>query len=278
MENRKILITGGAGSIGSELVRQLAPKNDVFIFDSNETAFFDLHEELNQQGIKVWGKVGDVRDLESLKSIEERWGLPELIFNAAALKHVTPSAWSPREYVDTNIIGTLNVLRLAGKTARVINVSTDKVINANSIMGATKKVAEIAVKDAGHISVRFGNVMGSRGSVLPIWQRQLDQGKPLTVTDERMTRYMMTIPQACSLIIKAAEVGEPGQILILDMGDPINILELAKEILHKSGKPEDIRMIGMRPGETLDEKLMTDDEQETAQRLEDFWILHAKTS
>lgn len=271
MQNKKILVTGGAGSIGSELVRQLAPKNEVYILDINETAFFDLHEELNQAGIKIRGRVGDVRDERTMDNLIKDW---DYIFNCAALKHVTPSSWCPEEYIRTNILGTLNVLSLAKKSgARLVNVSTDKVVNANSVMGATKKVAEIIVKDAGEVSVRFGNVMGSRGSVIPIWQRQMEKGLPLTVTDPRMERFMMTIPEACELIIKAGELGQPGEIYILDMGEPVNVLKLAQEILNKSGKPEDIKLIGIRPGETLKEKLMTDSEEALAKKEGDFWII-----
>lgn len=271
MENKNILVTGGAGSIGSELVRQLAPKNQVYILDTNETAFFDLYEELSQAGTPIKGRIGDVRDENLLDSMK---GDIDFIFHCAALKHVTPSAWAPREYVKTNILGTMNMIILANRTgAKLINISTDKVVNANSIMGATKKVAEIAVKNAGHTSVRFGNVMGSRGSVIPIWQRQIERGESLTVTDERMTRYMMTIPEACSLVIEAALVGTGGEIFLLNMGEPVNVLALAQDILKKSGKDTGIRMIGVRPGETLTEKLMTDEEALTATKEGNFYIL-----
>ena len=274
MEGKLIYVTGGAGSIGNELVRQLCVKNTVALLDNNETALFDLVEELNQKGFNVFGHLGDVRDKTVFEKMEVKFGAPEVIFHASALKHVTPSAWNPEEYVTTNILGALNVIDFVGKNPiKLINISTDKVVHANSIMGATKKVAEIAVKNAGHISVRFGNVLGSRGSVIPIWQRQIENGEALTVTDDKATRYMMSIPQAVSLVIKAAEIGEPGQILILDMGEPVNVLNLALEILGKSGKDVGVKMIGMRPGETLDEKLMTDEEMALAKKLENFWII-----
>lgn len=275
MENEFILVTGGAGSVGSELVRQLAPKNNVYIIDNNETAFFDLYEELENEGIKIQGKIADIRDENTFKDIPTVFGFPTYIFHAAALKHVTPSEWYPMEYVKTNILGTQNVLNFAKNYGCVffVNISTDKVVNAESIMGITKKVAEKMVKNVGHISVRFGNVMGSRGSVLPIWQKQVEEGKPITVTDERMERYMMTIPQACELVIQAAKRDYLGKVLVLEMGKQINILQLAKEIIQKSGRDIPIKTIGVRKGETLSEKLMTEEEQKSAKKEGNYWIL-----
>lgn len=268
---RRITIFGGAGSIGSELTRQLASHgNAVMVVDLNETALFDLVEELEHKGLKVGGRVGDIRDTELFEYLEA----PDIIFHCAALKHVTPSAWSPKLYTETNILGTLNVIGFAQECgAKLINISTDKVVQASSIMAATKRVAEIAVKNAGFISVRFGNVMGSRGSVIPIWQKQINDGQPLTVTDGRMERYMMTIPQACELVIKASEIGKPGQILIMDMGDKVNVLKLAQEILGKSGKDVGIEMIGTRPGETLTEELMTEEEKLRAIKINEFYVI-----
>lgn len=274
----RFLVLGGAGSIGSELVRQLSEEKDfVVVFDNNETALFDLVEELKQSGRDVNGHIGDVRDMASLEGCTRKFGPPDVIFNCAALKHVTPSAWNPREYVTTNILGTLNAIEHAkDHNSKLVNISTDKVVNANSMMGATKKVAEIAVRDAGYVSVRFGNVLGSRGSLIPIIQRQLNKGEPITITDERMTRYFMSIEEACSLLIKASEY-DGGTILIMDMGEKKNVLELAKEILRKAGKPDyEIKMIGMRPGETLTEELMSKDEEEIAVKDGNFWILYAK--
>lgn len=278
MENKIILITGGAGSIGSELARQLAPKNRVVIWDIDETRMFDLVEELKHEGCNIDGHVVDVRNRQAILDGNPDF-TPNYIFHCAARKHVSPMEQTPLEAVSVNIQGTYNIIQLALDTeALMVNVSTDKVVNANCIMGATKKVAEIMVRNAGQISVRFGNVMGSRGSVIPIWQRQLDTNKALTVTDAKMRRYMMTIPEACSLIIKAAEVGDPSQVYILDMGEPVNILDLAEQILQKSGKNLGIKMIGMRPGETLDEKLMTEDEERMAVKKDNFWILNAKAN
>lgn len=274
IEGKRVCVTGGAGSIGSEIVRQLAPKNEVFILDTNETEFFNLYEELRLKNYAVSGVVGDVRQRGAFEHMAKKLGKPDYLFHAAALKHVTPSGWSPEEYVHTNVGGTLNALRFADKYAcRMVNVSTDKAVYPNSIMGATKRLTEIATRDAGQVSVRFGNVMGSRGSVLEIWQRQIDQGQPLTITDERMERYMMTIPEAVRLVIRAAEVGKPGQLLILDMGERVNILKLAKQILNKSRKDLEVEVIGIRPGETLTETLMTPEEQAHASKEEGFWVL-----
>lgn len=257
--------------MGSELVRQLVANNAVFFIDNNETAFFDLYEELKQKGFNIGGKIGDVRDRKVFDDIP----IPDIIFHAAALKHVTPSEWTPLEYVKTNIFGTDNAIDFAQKCgAKLVNISTDKTVNAESIMGLTKKIAERMVKNAGFVSVRFGNVLGSRGSVIPTWQAQLDRNEPLTITDERMKRYFMSIGEACKLVIKAAKIGEAGQILILDMGELKSVKELALEILKKSGKESlGVKNIGIRPGETLEEKLMTDEEEKRAVKNGEFLII-----
>lgn len=271
IKNKRILITGGAGSIGSELVRQLAINNKIFILDNNETATFDLSEELTQKGYWVKPRIGDVRDRETVRDLFEDFK-PQYIFHAAAYKHVSPMEMYPKEAIDTNVYGTLNVLTEAYRwecLEKFIYISTDKVVHANSVMGATKKLGEIMVKNKGGIAVRFGNVMGSRGSVIPIWQKQFDEGKPLTITDPAMERYMMSIPQAVSLVIKAAQDGGGGEIFILDMGKPINILELARKIIG-DGK---IEIIGMRPGETMDEKLMSEDEERRAIKKDNYYII-----
>ena len=272
IKGKRILCTGGAGSIGSELVRQLAPRNKVFILDISENAY-GLSQELSQKGYWVKPRVGDVRDKDTVRDLFEDFK-PEIVFNAAAYKEVSPMETYPEEAVRTNILGTLNVLHEARRyecLQKFVNISTDKVVNAKSIMGITKKVAEIIVKNAGGVSVRFGNVMGSRGSLTQIWQKQHENNEPLTVTDERMSRFMMTIPEAVELVIKAAEDGKPGEIYCLEMGQRWNILELAKEITKKTG--QDIKTIGIRPGETLDEKLMSYEELETAVKKDKFLII-----
>lgn len=272
----KILITGSGGSIGSELFRQLAEAgNSVLAFDNNETAVFDLYEEYKQKGFDVHYRLGDVRD-ESVVEETFRTFQPEVVFHAAALKHVTPSEAYPRETVRTNVLGTLNVIGFAKKygVQRLVYVSTDKVLNYNGVMGITKRLGEVITRNAGYVAVRFGNVMRSRGSVLEIWERQLFKNEPLTITDERMERFMMSIPQACQLLIKASQIGNAGEVLVMDMGEPIKIVDLAKEFLMKHNKPDHpIKVIGIRPGEELSERLMSEDEQKIAVRDGDFIII-----
>jgi FlaA1/EpsC-like NDP-sugar epimerase len=279
IKNKRILVTGGSGSIGSELVRQLAPNNKIFILDINETATFDLRTELKQKGYWVHSRNGDVKDASTVADVFEDFK-PQIVFHAAALKHVTPCEEYPLEAIQTNILGTYNVMSEAKNwecLEKFVFISTDKVVNANCIMGITKLCAEGLIKRAGKefVAVRFGNVMGSRGSVIPIWQKQFDNGEPITVTDEKMERYMMTIPDACELVIKAAEMGKDGEVFILQMGQKVNVLELATEIVKKSGSKNEIKVIGKRPGETLDEKLMTHEELSRARLTEDnrFWII-----
>ncbi len=277
IKNKRILITGGAGSIGSELVRQLSVKNKVFILDQDETGTFDLREELKQDGRWVHSRTGDIRDPLVLRDVFEDFK-PQLVFHAAALKHVTPNEEYPLEAIKTNILGTFNVMAEAKRwecLEKFVFISTDKVIHSNSIMGATKRVGEIMVKNQGKgfIAVRFGNVLGSRGSVIPLWQNQINRGKPLTVTDPKMTRYFMTIPEAVELVIEAAEQGSGGEVFILDMGKQVNILGLAKDILQKADSPAGIKIIGLRPGETLDEKLMTLEEEKVAEKIGKFFVI-----
>lgn len=277
IKGKRILVTGGAGSIGSELVRQLAPNNKIFILDQNETATFDLREELKNEGYWVHSRTGDIRDKDVVQDVFEDFK-PEIVFHAAALKHVTPNEEYPIEAINTNILGTYNVMAEAKKwecLEKFVFISTDKVIHSNSIMGATKRVGEIMIKNQGKgfVGVRFGNVLGSRGSVIPIWQKQLEKKQDLTVTDPDMTRYFMTIPQAVNLVIEAAEIGQGGEVLILDMGKQVNVLALARDIISTSGIPVDVRIVGKRPGETLDERLMTEEEERRAIKKGNFYII-----
>lgn len=277
IKGKRVLCTGGAGSIGSELVRQLAVNNKVFILDQNETATFDLRVELQQAGHWVHSRTGDIRDRHTVNDVFEDFK-PQLVFHAGALKHVTPNEEYPIEAIQTNIIGTYNVMEEAKRwecLEKFVFISTDKVISHNSIMGATKRVGEIMVKNQGKgfCAVRFGNVLGSRGSLIPIWQKQVDENKPITITDKRMTRYFMTIPQACELVIKAGEQSKGGEVFIMDMGEPINIFELARQVVEKSGKDIKIEEIGIRAGETLGEKLMTQEESLIAKKEGDFFII-----
>src|SRR3990167_5198887 len=210
IKNKRILITGAAGSIGSELTRQLYRHNNVIGVDYNETGIWDLKEELEIDVIH-----GDIKEEKVLaQAFKFR---PQMVFHAAALKHVAVLEITPQDAVDTNITPTLNLIGLCKRNyAKFVFISTDKAVNPTCVMGASKLMGEIATRNAGFIAVRFGNVMNSRGSVLPIWQRQLRQGRPLTVTDPKMERFMMTIEEAVELVIKAAQEGKPGDLIVLD--------------------------------------------------------------
>jgi FlaA1/EpsC-like NDP-sugar epimerase len=273
MQNKRCLVTGGAGSIGSELVRQLAVENKVFILDQNETPCYDLREELKQKGYWVFSRTGDIRDTEIIADVFEDFK-PEYVFHAAALKHVSPNEEYPIEAIKTNILGTYNVMAEAKKwecLKKFVFISTDKVVNARCIMGMTKLCAEGLVRRAGEkfVAVRFGNVLASRGSVLEIWKRQFEANEPLTITDPSMERYVMTIPQACKLVLKAAEQGNNGELWILDMGKPKNILDLKVELYGEYP----FKIIGIRPGETLSEKLFTSDEAKVAKKKGEFYVI-----
>lgn len=271
---KRALVTGGAGSIGSELVRQLSARGDkVYILDINETGINDLMEEFRGTNQWVQGRVGDVRDYATVEDVFKDFK-PHVVYHAAALKHVGPMELTPLEAIQTNVIGTHNVLHNAKKHSvkKLVFISTDKAVQSSSVMGATKRVGEIMVRNQGYIAVRFGNVLGSRGSVIPIWERQINAGGPLTITDSRMVRYMMTIEEAVSLVIEA-EKAKGGQILVMDMGKPIKILDMAKEIVKGLGREIEIKEIGARPGEQLQEKLMFDEEERTARKEGKFYYI-----
>ena len=240
--------------------------------DISERAFI-LSQELKQQGHWVEARIGDIRDEDTVRDLFEDFK-PQYVFQADALKHVRPHETYPKEAIETNCLGTYNILHHAKRyecLEKFVYISTDKVVNANSIMGITKKVGEIMVRNQGGIVVRFGNVMGSDGSVIPIWQKQIDEGRELTITDRKMERFMMTIPQAVELVIKATEQGKGGEIFIMDMGKRVNVLELAQNIVK--GTNTKIKEIGIRSGETLVEELMTLEERQRAIKKGNFWIL-----
>ena len=268
IKNKRILLAGGSGSIGSELCRQLAPDNKIFVLDNNESGVFNICEELKKYWVKP--RVGDIRDRHAIRDLFEDFK-PQIVINAAALKHVHFSHIYPRDYIDTNIIGNLNLVEEAKRwecLERYVFISTDKVLS-ESIMGATKKCSEQITLSSGKkfVAVRFGNVLNSRGSVLKTWERQFSAKEPLTITDIKMERYIMTIPSACRLVIKAITAN--GKLFIMDMGKPKNIINLKKEIYGDYP----YKIIGIREGEVLEEKLMTEEERSRAVKKDEFFII-----
>src|SRR3990167_1112256 len=267
----RILITGAAGSIGSELVRQLHKNNKLYILDLNEMGLHELITEL-----KVPGRVGDIRNRDTLRNVFDDFR-PQTVFHAAACKSVDMMEYAPYEAISTNVVGTLNMLEYSKiyEVDKFVYVSTDKVVNAKSIMGVTKLLSERMVKNSGKgfIVVRFGNVLGSRGSLMEIWERQINQGKPITITDERMERYFMTIQEAVNLVIKASKIGKGGETILFEMGNPIKIIELAKMLIKQLGRDIPIEVIGNRGGETFKEKLMTLEEERVAKRVGEFYVI-----
>lgn len=272
LRNKRCIVFGGAGSIGSELVVQLAQANKVYIVDTNESALFDLTDSLKGD---VWGRVGDIRDYKTIQDVFADFK-PQIVFNAAALKHVPLMEYTPLEAIQTNVLGHYNLIHVA-KTweclERFIYISTDKVVSSNSIMGATKRLGEVITKNMGGIVVRFGNVMGSRGSLLTIWQRQMDRGEPLIVTHEDMERYMMSIPEAVKLVLEATENGKPGEIWVMEMKKKHNIKRLAEKIIAETNYENGFEITGIRPGETLSEEIMFAEERARAVKRGSFWVL-----
>lgn len=276
MKNKRILITGAAGSIGSELVRQLTPNNKIYAIDNNESGLFEVLEDNNGRGW-CYGRVGDVRDRKVVEDVFSDFK-PQIIFHAAALKHVPLMELTPREAISTNILGTLNVIEAAKKWEcfeKFVFISTDKAVQSTSVMGATKRIGEIITRNQGRgwVVVRFGNVLGSRGSVIPIWQKAIDKGEKLKVTHPEATRYMMTLEEAVHLVISASEFGTGGEIICLDMGKKVSVLEIAHEILHRAGRDSAVEVIGLRPGEQLTEELMTSEEKAIAIKKNKFFII-----
>ncbi|MFS0892903.1 polysaccharide biosynthesis protein [Microbacterium sp. 179-I 3D3 NHS] len=269
---RRVLVTGAGGSIGSELCRQLSkfgPK-ELIMLDRDETGLQLAQIGTSGHGLLHTNDVvlADIREPDTLAQIfrERR---PEVVFHAAALKHLPMLEQYPDEAWKTNVLGTLNVVqaaRLAG-VSTFINISTDKAANPTSVLGHSKRVAEKITAWAGetsgmrYLSVRFGNVIGSRGSMLPTFQALIESGGPLTVTHPDVTRYFMTIPEACQLVIQAGAVGRAGEVLILDMGEPVSILDVAKRMIAMSGKTIEIVFTGLRNGEKLHEELVGDRER-----------------
>jgi FlaA1/EpsC-like NDP-sugar epimerase len=271
-----VLVTGGGGSIGSELVRQilvLGPRR-LTVVDNSEVALWTIEREvsarLRGEPTVLETILADVRISAALDRAIDR-SEADVVFHAAALKHVPICELHPSEAVLTNVVGTRNVVAACdrGRVGQFVLISTDKAVQPVSVMGATKRIAELVTVEAAHrvsrpyAAVRFGNVLGSSGSVVPIFRDQLERGGPLTVTDPEATRYFMTIPEAVTLILKAGSDATPGEIYLLDMGDPVRILDLARDMIRLSGLAPDsveIQFTGLRPGERLHEQLLFDHE------------------
>ncbi|MEN8929174.1 MAG: nucleoside-diphosphate sugar epimerase/dehydratase [Flavobacteriales bacterium] len=268
-----ILVTGAAGSIGSEMVRQLlrfSPKK-IILLDQAESGLYDLEQELIEYADSMEIVVGDIANLSRIEKVFSFFK-PALVFHAAAYKHVPLMEENPCEAIETNVQGTKNLVDLSDKykVQKFVMVSTDKAVNPTNVMGASKRIAEIIAQHkngnsaTAFITTRFGNVLGSNGSVIPLFRRQIEKGGPLTVTHEEVTRFFMTIPEACQLVIEAGIMGEGGEIFVFDMGESVKIIDLARRVIKLSGfEPEvdiKIKITGLRPGEKLYEEVLSDGE------------------
>ena len=273
--NKTILITGAAGSIGSEITRQIVNLKckKVILIDQAESELYNLQQYLEQKNIEnSMAIVTDVRKKTRVREVFKTYQ-PDIVFHAAAYKHVPLMEVNPYEAVHANILGTKIVSDLALEygAEKFVMISTDKAVNPTNVMGATKRVAEMYMNclNSEHktkfITTRFGNVLGSNGSVIPLFKNQIENGGPLTVTHKDITRYFMTIPEACQLVLEAGAMGNGGELFVFDMGESMKIYDLAKNIIHLSGLkfPEDIaiKITGLRPGEKLYEELLTDSEK-----------------
>lgn len=288
IKDETVLITGGGGSIGSELSRQIAkfrPKK-IIIFDIYENNAYELENELKLQyktTIDIQVKIGSVRDKSRLRQVFSKYR-PGVVFHAAAHKHVPLMEMNPAEAVKNNVFGTLNMVQASDEynVKKFVLISTDKAVNPTNIMGATKRLAEMIVQsmdkhsNTEFVAVRFGNVLGSNGSVIPLFKKQIAAGGPVTVTHPDITRYFMTIPEATQLVIQAGAMAKGGEIFILDMGLPVKIEDLARDLIRLSGLEPDkdikIEYIGLRPGEKLYEELMLAEEGIKATTHENIFV------
>lgn len=275
VKGKTILVTGGGGSIGSEICRQLAGHDvgHLIIFDIYENNAYQIQKSLEWEfpDLNLTVLIGSVRDERRLESIFSKYR-PDIVFHAAAHKHVPLMEDSPNEAIKNNVIGTLKTARTAShyQVKKFILISTDKAVNPTNIMGASKRLCEMVIQLIGRHSttefaaVRFGNVLGSNGSVIPLFRRQIEHGGPVTVTHPDIIRYFMTIPEAVSLVLQAGAYAKNGEIFVLNMGEPVKIVDLARNLIKLSGYEPDvdikIEFTGLRPGEKLYEELLMDEE------------------
>ncbi len=280
LNNKTVLVTGAAGSIGSEIVRQVLTFNPkkIIILDQAETPLHTLSLEIfsSNNAIEFETIIADIRDYEILEQLFSTYH-PDVVYHAAAYKHVPMMEDNPSQAIFTNVLGTKNVADLSQKyhVDRFVMISTDKAVNPSSVMGASKRIAEMYVqskhykrkqllkeKNTKFITTRFGNVLGSNGSVVPLFTKQIQEGGPITITHPEVIRYFMTIPEACQLVLEACSMGNGGEIYIFDMGQPVKIIDLAKKMIRLAGfkpyKDIDIKIVGLRPGEKLFEELLND--------------------
>lgn len=275
IEGKTVLVTGAGGSIGSELCRQISKgrPEKLLLLGRGENSIYEIHQELIERfGPDMYIPIiADIRDEDRLETVFSRYK-PQLVFHAAAHKHVPLMETQPEEAVKNNIFGTRNVALAADRhgAEAFVMISTDKAVNPTSVMGATKRIAELVVQDINKRSktmyaiVRFGNVLGSRGSVVPLFKKQIAKGGPITITDPEMIRYFMTIPEAAQLVLQAGTFSKGGEVFLLDMGEPVKILDMARDLvsLHGLVPDKDIKFVftGLRPGEKLYEELLTAEE------------------
>ena len=275
IKDQVVLVTGGGGSIGSELCRQIVgfePKK-LIILDNYENNAYDIQNELLHRNpdLDLTVVIANIRERQRIESIFKMYK-PDVVFHAAAHKHVPLMEANPTEAIKNNVFGTLNVAECSDKygTKRFVLISTDKAVNPTNIMGATKRIAEMVIQALNRnsktefVAVRFGNVLGSNGSVIPLFKKQIEQGGPVTVTHPEVTRFFMTIPEAVQLVIQAGAMAKGGEIFVLDMGQPVKIADLARNLIKLSGfEPDmDIKIVytGLRPGEKLYEELLLNEE------------------
>ena len=289
LKGKTVLVTGGAGSIGSEICRQVLEHGceKLIIFDIHENGMFALNEELKQRFDRSRYELcmGSVREKHRLEEVFAEWK-PEIVFHAAAHKHVPMMEINPAEAVKNNVGGTLHVLQCCADhgVKRFVLISTDKAVNPTNVMGATKRLAELMVQmmngrgGCEMAAVRFGNVLGSNGSVIPLFKKQIAEGGPVTVTHKDMRRYFMTIPEAVSLVLSAGVLAHGGELFVLDMGKPIRIYDLAETLVRLSGlepgRDIEIKITGLRPGEKLFEELALDSESVDKTSHQKIFIVH----